>query len=159
LPRKRRRGIAKRNLTRIATLSAELTEWAGSGHTTWQIELAYTDTDKCALWAAVAPEFLEAWIAEYPGTRPFAWWCYSSTPLPERHVRIVHGSLEGTTERLVRVWGHRMLPRELALEAESQATYLRRHHLLVPSEVNALYADDYDDIVLESGAVETFAGE
>jgi hypothetical protein len=37
-----------------------------------------------AWWRAVREETLAEWIAEFPGSRPFAWWALGDAPEPQR---------------------------------------------------------------------------
>ena len=40
-------------------------------------------------WADLGPELLEQWIAEHPGTRPWAWW-HLAAPEPMRRTGTMH---------------------------------------------------------------------
>jgi hypothetical protein len=119
-----------------------------------------------ALWAQVRDELLTVWIAENPGTRPFAWWLLDAPrkvfedgatgvgPEPRRHVG---GS---GTPFVIGVYPSHLatargvLPFVDVVTAnppliESEAAYLARHELLLPGERDLLAFNDFDPEVID----------
>jgi hypothetical protein len=106
------------------------------------------------LWSEA---ILEEWLADHPGTRPFAWWVLVA---PEPRAVLVGAELTlavaypryfagETTWR----WRHGIpafaacRPPDCAKlpHVESQATFLDRHGVLAAEERAALDADDFED--------------
>jgi hypothetical protein len=110
-----------------------------------------TSVERQALWAIHRDAILSAWIAEHPGTRPWAWWKFEAAE-PRRCVvgaELLMSTREPTDWEFVwraahgvpaflqsRPSGYLGLP-----TVESQATYLDRLGLLAAEERSAL-ADD-----------------
>jgi hypothetical protein len=112
------------------------------------------------LWQRIGPTFLQQWIEEHPGTRPYLWWCLDAPrwrfphlaewnvgrlPEPRRHVG-GSGRPDPTDQRdglpfaiPVFIGGDPADPPRV----ESQATYLRRHRLLTSGERARLTAKDF----------------
>lgn len=71
----------------LATNEKQLQQYFETGHIfcLYGKEHADFQADAKRLWAKFRDEFLQTWIAEHPGTRPWAWWQWDA---PERRHRI-----------------------------------------------------------------------
>jgi hypothetical protein len=109
-------------------------------------------------WHDHRAAMLDTWIAERPGTRPWAWWRYEALD-PRRILK-----LEPRTSATVifraqgiglspEIWATKTLmgnaQPDVRLVIEAQAEYLRRNALLLPTELRALKPDDFSPVVLE----------
>jgi hypothetical protein len=114
-------------------------------------------------WREHRDVMLGDWIAERPGTRPWAFWRFDA-PEPRRileqeprtHATIIFRA-QGIAES-PEVWATRILmgdaQPDVRLVVEAQAEYLRRNALLAPGELRALKPDNYSPVVLEPWEVE-----
>lgn len=98
------------------------------------------------VWKALGAELLERWIAENPGTRPFAWWLFDA---PEPRRRMLTGPKVLWVDSLTcppnaRKWWFGVPActsggdHEQKIVFESQAAFLERHGLLTEAERKAL---------------------
>lgn len=126
----------------------------------WSLLSDDTVADLARLWETVGADLVEEWARKRPGTRPAGWWLYEAPGPRERLGGI------GTT-----IAGIRDLPEDLALgmpqywamavhvayfgagvafdpadppRFESQASFLRRHKLLLPGEAKRLRPADFE---------------
>jgi hypothetical protein len=82
MPRRRWRSRVHR-----AGLSPEITHWFETGQhivpedglPIESFRLRFCDDDARQIWRAARAEILVDWIAEHPGTRPWAWWRFDAT--------------------------------------------------------------------------------
>lgn len=127
---RRRRSVGRRVDVRALTSELLLSLLAGKGFFGSE-----SDEDVRAAWEEHGEWILEAWIENYPGTRPFAWWMCEAkgerltTPHFDQHCEphranwLVRGVLHT----------HTLPPLQ-----ESEEEYLRREGLLTPEEAEAL---------------------
>ena len=91
------------------------------------------------LWAQHGAELLARWVAEHPGTRPWAWWCYSAPEGREQVLGrpIMRGALQDQVdgEGLPVALGYFAHP---AVAFESQASLLRRLGLFLEGEAGRI---------------------
>jgi hypothetical protein len=110
------------------------------------------------LWLKFGPRELQLWIEKHPGTRPTMWWrfdaprCAENSELPElRHC------LGGTGTPASETMAYKPeLPLGIPVDwdvdfdeadpplYEAQASYLKRHGLLVPGELKRLTKEDFE---------------
>jgi hypothetical protein len=86
-------------------------------------------TELHGLWDAHKASLLPRWVQRYPGTRPSCWWRWDAPrePLGTRPGWHDDGTLPEPRRR-----------------QESQASYLKRHGLLLPGEARRLKAADFE---------------
>lgn len=126
---------------------------------------AAQDPDPVQLeWSRVRNSVLKSWIAEHPGTRPYAWWCFDTPGVRDRiggtgtpkHEVLKYAPVYDfgvprywITKRditLLRKAGFKGKPLDSSNPPlfESQAAFLERHGLLTDEEMETLPADAYD---------------
>jgi hypothetical protein len=141
------------------------------GEFSWQIfALSGDDAKLKELWQAVEPDVLAYWIPLHPGTRPPLWWKYSA---PRQAAGEWPGCYwDGTLpEPLERIGGIGDAPWDAGLAYvpsfacglpkdwegfdpddpptyESEASYLKRHGLLVTGELKRLPKDAFEPVTL-----------
>lgn len=123
------------------------------------------------LWREVESDVLDYFIEKYPGHRPRVWWWYSAPRIPAGSWERTTGSyLDGkVAEPRLQVSGAGGPPWEMGFNYlpwfeygiptswvcldpadpprfESEAAYLRRHGLLLPSEVRRLKPSDFEPV-------------
>ena len=118
-----------------------------------------------ALWAAHGGRLTEQWVEAHPGTRPAAWWAFTAPRLPvgtwpgwffDGRVPVPRRQIGGTGRPAHEVSAHGPAS-ELGVwtmwyetdpaappVVESEASYLRRHDLLLPGEERRLPPDAFD---------------
>jgi hypothetical protein len=131
---------------------------------------------QAVLWHEYGALVLRWWVQAKPGTRPSLWWKFRA---PEPRLRLSGigspDSLRDMKFGVPTVWGRPGRgdvhgPRELCYDVddpplyESEATFLRRHELLLPSERRQLTQADYapvriTDILWPETAVEAVGHE
>jgi hypothetical protein len=101
------------------------------------------------LWNLAKVELLPEWILERPGSRPSTWWRFDAPP--EHRIFIGGGGAAADQVLAYAPQFYRGLPVNWAdfqegnpPRFESECAYLRRHNLLVASELKVLKAADYD---------------
>ncbi len=98
-------------------------------------------------WFAARDEVLAGWVAEWPGTRPNAWWLFDA-PEPRAQIGGAAGAI-GPGAALVfglpKYWALHWSPDDPP-EFESEPTYLRRLGLLTAGEARRLTESDYEPV-------------
>ena len=127
-------------------------------------EFAVTQEDVADAWAELRDDLLPPWIADHPGTRPWAWWAFTAperrrrtdgrphpfdNPERDEHIRrtspnpaFAEATLAEARELSFgcpRLWH---VPDDFAATYETQPVYLLRLHLVDEAERAAL--DDPD---------------
>jgi len=116
------------------------------------------------VWAASGAELLRSWVRARPGTRPWAWWALEApravdTPWrcePRRRVGGVGVAVrdrfaaydDGGPFGLPWAWLASTLDPADPPRFESEASFLRRHRLLLPAERRRLTAADFRPVAL-----------
>lgn len=115
-------------------------------------------------WSRVRNSVLRTWIAEHPGTRPYAWWCFDAPGVRERvggtgtpkHEVLKYAPVydfgipkywitqQDITLRRKAGFKGKPLDKNNPPLYESQAAFLQRHGLLSEEEMEILPADAYD---------------
>lgn len=130
--------------------------YALAGNVWAAFDLCYPSGDRLdtfrTLWSLAREGVMASWIADQPGTRPFAFWLLEA-PEPRRHVRgCGRPDPEGT-------YPHDLARRRGILPftdvdpndppfVESEAAYLRRHGLLTAGE--DLPAECFEPVLVEA---------
>ena len=79
--RRRMRPVVPQELApelRHVLMTGELAKWDGAQHMFKQILLKPRDAPCRRLWRQWRESLLAAWVAEHPGTRPWAWWQFDA---------------------------------------------------------------------------------
>jgi hypothetical protein len=98
------------------------------------------------MWQQHRDEIMAAWLEERPGRRPYGWWYGGDAPEPRR---VLQRGPATTCAIRHRGWGVEPLQPDIKCAVESQPTYLRRLHLLSPTEAARLTAADFAPVVLK----------
>ena len=123
-----------------------------------QADLTLLGLSQEALWTRYGADVLRWWTQARPGSRPSLWWAHRAPELrrrlggvgepnsmrdirfgiPTRWTRPIRGSWKSETEPTFDIANPPLF--------ESEAAYLRRHQLLLPSEKRQLTPVDYQPV-------------
>lgn len=142
-----------RRFKKVNSNNASLIEYFLSGETNdfETFMLSANDEKMKLLWEENKAVILQDWIAEHPGSRPAAWWCYDApraerfkgTPWeisqPEPRRRLNGESIYSGNEipHLIKA----IPDGEDPALFESERQYLERHGLLMPEEIKQRYGE------------------
>jgi hypothetical protein len=105
------------------------------------------EADFKALWDAHGEQLLAEFVAEHPGTRPWAWWKFAAPGLPERL-----GGTGDVWHAGIEVYAIEPGDPEDPPVFESVPGFLRRHGLLTSVERRRLRAVDFEPEAIGVGA-------
>lgn len=134
----------------------------------WSLLSDGSAADLRRLWDTVGADLVEKWARERPGARPAGWWLYEALGPRERlgGVGTTIASARGLPDVLAfgipQYWATELHVTFLGAGVafcpvnpptfEAQATYLRRHKLLLPGEAKRLRPADFEP---EGASLET----
>jgi hypothetical protein len=102
----------------------------------------FPKTDREQAWNELRKEILDEWLQNHPGTRPFAWWAFDMPKGSRRDcVNGRHPFDDPRFDLEKKLWyGLPQFCREcdLALQYESEASFLRRLNLCSAAELKFL---------------------
>ena len=182
MPRKRTKARRRNDIQRLkpcelAYLKDDATDITGNNFQEMllsEMVCGFKEQRTNELWEKHKSKFLPAYIKLYPGRRPYAWWQFDSPGLRERvggsgaeqpeFLRVSQTYSHGIPDLWfsaldAEIWpkwaDHAVDPEDLP-KFEAEATFLKRHKLLTPTEIKRLTGQDFEpeEIELDDSGLE-----